>query len=435
MTKYDDAYWEHPVHEQLKKTKESLCKLNSDSTDKDIIDSCTMFIDIIDYTSQQLAKVNPHVVRKSRLDAINQTLQKIDQTISVRQHNQLDSFADTFRDNLAWIPFVEVPDGTKVYYEQFSVFQERCSKYLESIKNSETDKTSELSSLREEAAKIKKKWGLVNKQLDQKIEEHDVAIENQLQHFSDSADKTLSLVPQKISEWEGDWNGKIDEWDGSWDQKIKSYEEQLSNLQADFTDQDQKRSDKHEKLAKTLLENINNQYQEACKIVGIAAEKTVTGHYDRIANREWWSSEVLRVFSVACVALFIFVLYWAFKGVVTQSVTWEAALVFRVLLGLPLIGLSVYFASESTRHRRNERRNRRYALEIAAYTPYLNNIQDEKLKSELQIEFARKVFGNIPASEKDGEDESDGSVSISGISLKKLGLFVEKIALRICKRL
>jgi len=77
---------------------------------------------------------------------------------------------------------------------------------------------------------------------------------------------------------------------------------------------------------------------KAAKIVGIIAQTATTGHYDRIANREWWASEVMRVVAIISIILVFGAILWAFWGVTQQNLQWESALIFRVSLGLPWIG-------------------------------------------------------------------------------------------------
>ena len=76
----------------------------------------------------------------------------------------------------------------------------------------------------------------------------------------------------------------------------------------------------------------------------------------------------------------------------TNDFNWEVAL-FRLLVGVPFIGLAVYCARESSRHRTNEERNRRIELELTALEPYLYQLPQDKAR-EIREALTDKYFGN-----------------------------------------
>lgn len=146
-----------------------------------------------------------------------------------------------------------------------------------------------------------------------------------------------------------------------------------------------------EDLTKQYLAEMQQHLMHAKRIVGLIGNTGMAGHYQKVANRELYSAELLRVVAV----LFFGTTAWLVWQVVSQiqatNYNWEVAL-FRLAVAAVLIAPAVYCARESTRHRRSENRNRQVELELASIHPFLETLPKEKAQAVIERK-ADQYFG------------------------------------------
>lgn len=148
----------------------------------------------------------------------------------------------------------------------------------------------------------------------------------------------------------------------------------------------------HTNSAKELLQHIQGHLNRAKKIVGLIGNTGMTGHFQKVANRELWTAEIFRFLAVAFFIALVLGVWWVVKDIGADEFSWEIAL-FRVGVALALLAPAIYCAKESSRHRRVENRNRRIELELASIGPYLETIPEDKAQHVIE-QLAKQYFGN-----------------------------------------
>jgi len=86
-----------------------------------------------------------------------------------------------------------------------------------------------------------------------------------------------------------------------------------------------------------------------------------------------------------------------------QGVNWLKLLAALSLTGVLLFG-AAYSSQQSNHHRKNERRARRFALQMKAFDPFINSLESG-VQAELKQELSQKLFGSV-----DENNEHDGRV-------------------------
>jgi hypothetical protein len=162
-------------------------------------------------------------------------------------------------------------------------------------------------------------------------------------------------------------------------------------------DATQKAADKH-------LQEMELQKARAKEILGIVAASGVSGHYQKTANREFWSAEILRgialLFFIGMIGMVAYVVF-TLKG---DKLDWQMGL-FRIGVGLALLAPAYYCTRESSKHREAEKRNRRLQIELATIEPYLENLNDV---AERQAIFKQKAEGYFLGQlQKEPSDDTD----------------------------
>jgi hypothetical protein len=157
------------------------------------------------------------------------------------------------------------------------------------------------------------------------------------------------------------------------------------------------------------LQEMEQQKARAKEILGIVASSGVSGHYQKTADREFWSAEILRgvalLFFLGMIGLVTYVVFTLKSG---DKFEWQMGL-FRVGVGLALLAPAYYCTRESSKHREAEKRNRRLQIELATIEPYLENLNDV---AERQAIFKQKAEGYfLGQMHKEPSDGNDGDLN------------------------
>lgn len=129
-----------------------------------------------------------------------------------------------------------------------------------------------------------------------------------------------------------------------------------------------------------LIRGLQEQRDEAAKIVQVVGNIGVTGNYQRIANEEQRLANTWRRITVglfaAGVGLAIATFIKHFGEPVTSENLWSIAI--RLLYAFVIAAPAWYTASESARHRTNADRARQAELELASLGPFIELLPQEK---------------------------------------------------------
>ena len=221
--------------------------------------------------------------------------------------------------------------------------------------------------------------------------------------FSTWKSENRATVEKLISDWEQtltqshkEQSKAADEFRKSQTERFEGLHKQISHQADDLLKQ---HHDDFESARTTETENseahlssIRGLEMEARNLVGLIGNTAVTGNYQKTANQEHKTADIMRYLSLGSIGVVGFLAILIVWNVSAIDFNWEVAL-FRLLVGLPFIGLAIYCARESSRHRSNEERNRRIELELTALEPYLYQLPPEKAK-EIREKLTEKYFGN-----------------------------------------
>ena len=178
----------------------------------------------------------------------------------------------------------------------------------------------------------------------------------------------------------------------------------------------------HEKEAADTLKFLKQKREEAARLLGIIGNIGFTGNYNKIANQERRSANILRFLAIIFMIAGIFVIGTVVFNISKTGFDWKLVL-SRIGVTITILIPAFYAARESDRHRQREIRNRKMELELASIGPYLELLPDEK-KIELKSRLTEKLFGQpIEATEK-----------ADSINARSLFSLVEKILTNLTKK-
>jgi hypothetical protein len=231
------------------------------------------------------------------------------------------------------------------------------------------------------------------------------------EQFTQAQQQRTEAHDQLSSEWKNTLAGLAQEYE-------KRFEVLAEDSDTTFAE---KRS-QFDEAAKAALAILNEQREEAKKIVRVIARTGMAGGYQEVADQEgrralgWHAIGV-----VAVVGLVVFAIV-AFVATLAPDVEWTvfgARLFVAAAFGL----LAAYAERQANRHADSERRNRRWQLVLASVNPYLTDLPEER-QHEIKALIAEKVFA---ASEPvAGAENNVGAASL----FKLLQVAVENLTKR-----
>jgi len=157
--------------------------------------------------------------------------------------------------------------------------------------------------------------------------------------------------------------------------------------------------------ANNILDYVKSRHEEVQKLAGVIGNLGVTSGYLKTANSArnsmWlWQSVTI----VAFVTLILFARY-AFLPSMQGDFRW-GAFAARVFLTITIGVVAAYAVSQADRFFKEEKTNRKLALELAAVDPFIALLpQDEQFK--FKLEMARRTF--VQQGESSGVASSDKS--------------------------
>ncbi len=264
-----------------------------------------------------------------------------------------------------------------------------------------------------------------------------IDLRNILEERANSFEKLKKIMEETSSSYEVKTKELIQQLDNSNSdlntikQRVDTY---LTNLQTtfnisesdrlkkfnDFIDQNKKELEKINAANKKEFETIKNKFVDASqatqkemeiikdnttKLYQIIANTGIAGNYNKNANDERRNANIMRCISIVIFAIISILALYIIYTFQKDSTNWQSALV-KILATSLLTGLAAYTTSESSKHRKLERKYRNMELELTALDPFIENMPDEK-KVEIKSELTKKLFseGTKDIILKKGDDE------------------------------
>lgn len=138
-------------------------------------------------------------------------------------------------------------------------------------------------------------------------------------------------------------------------------------------------------------DNLKTKEEEIDSILGHVSGRAIAGDFEKSAAVEMAAANWLRLASLFCMALIVFVLGYSFWETTQQDFQWQKSL-FRVGIAFLLSAPAAYLARESAKHRGQQYVHLQTSLDLKAISPYLASLPQE-IQHRIKGEVAAKLFG------------------------------------------
>ncbi len=366
MSRWEEQFKNHPIHENLKKVNEFLDTNFSEMNAETIIEKRRL-LKIIQTVGNFVKNIDSEVVPIHILNSINnplqntlvhlQTFQQRGDISSLQNaNNQLDALLQNF-------PLFMV-GGKKGTTE----------KLLKSIEKLFDDYTQNLGNMEKELKeKFDKNLTTTNEQ------------EAKLKSLSDLVDKKTTEITGMKETWQAEHSNNLKKSKDDFDSKILEY-----------------------------TDSMKIKHDEMLTQCGLVMGDTIAGGHIKSAKDQ--ESETLAWSAISLLFLFLTIGWAVFSYFNTDFTnTQNIALIAHVIQAASVVSIgifgAVYALKKSNWYRNNGERKRQFALEIAAIPPFIESLAPEE-QHKLRSKLTEKLFGNFYS-------ESNGSSKGTDINLLK----------------
>lgn len=379
---------------------------------------------------ERLGKLNPMLAQKAMLNELNQRFANLEAPwnqykASPEPHwQQLDTHTDAL---VASVRNLTSSNGVGASVERIEELSTDMTGVLKDAK-------VEVQTIRKSAAGADKKFQEIQeklKALEPEIQAQKVRLDQMLTQHSQAFTQAEQSRAAQFSKVEQD---RVTKFSESQEQRKTKFDSLVSEFQAAKTETVEKHQQELTKIregttagAQELIDKLQAQLDKAEEIVGIIVKTSMSGNYQIIANREYRNAWIMRGLAIASFLAMGAMVIWAVHAMAVgpNGIDWRTV-ALRLSLGFAFVIPGIFCASESSRHWNQEKHNRRIALEMAALTPFIGQL-DEVKQREIIEKKADEYFGRKVAGE-DGEGSSSWkNLQFSGSQLSEIAQELVKI--------
>jgi hypothetical protein len=380
-----DDFEKHAIHSGLKKAQGGIQKALASLKDQNLIAILNRVNIALDYLNSRLRRAQYELYSKPTLDRVASDLDQINNILSHYLNDQntghihtLDSHVDGLLSNIPLLPEPLTNQDGSDLLQQASLYKEHTTSLVEDLLNSTDRLNKKIEQSENAVSSLNARIAENSKSLDT-LKQQTLEITSEFQsQFSQSEDRRRNEFSEMLSKFDS----KYEDWHGA------------------FSEEWEKQKNDSAKRANAALEEINRLKTQASNLVGVIGNTGLTGDYKLRADKEGRAADIWRRVAIGFMIFTVAILGYSLLELTGKDFDWTNAAI-RIVVGF-LIGIPAsYSAFESSKHRKEERRNRHIEQELAAIDPYLESF-DQKKKAELKESLLKDVFGNM-------KDRDDGS--------------------------
>lgn len=420
MSQWEQQISSHPLNEALGRLRALLGSIQMDvnTVPTEQVAQYGRLTTVITETEERLKAVDPAMLSVGVLNNLNtfvtrivNELQAFNSNKNAGHINNAHSHVENLLPQLAQIPvprgiddIERVKSGTVAYRRSIGQYLHSIDEERRQIRDQYKTMTKEATELSEVVKRERERADSLISELRQEFEEEEQGRTRRA--ANEEATRSSSFTTWK-DERESEWTEHLQEYQSKADELAMVHREKAEELRKGFS-----------QVAETVLADIRQLREQAEKITGIITLSGFVGGFQCQANRHGRAAIVWKVFAAASlVALVGFAVYAFAEAVKDPAKITTTVLLVRIFVALAFGILAAYAALQGERHEKSERADRKMELELAAISPYLQDLPEpERIK--LKIELAQKLFGRS----SDGGGSPSRKTTGTALDLVKMSL-------------
>ncbi|MGB0334413.1 MAG: hypothetical protein ACPGGN_03555 [Opitutales bacterium] len=406
MSRWEEQFNSHPLHQTLKDA-ESLISTEKEDVTEDEMPEKRRANKLLNAYTQTLAQLDPELVPFNNLDSINNQIRHANIWNQLTAYNQngnashLKNANDHLTSTLAHLAqLLSISKSTEAT-NPLRALEKSLDEFAAAISSKKDSLQAEISGHKGELTKQQKELTNLASLLQQKKQETDQMLAEWQKQFSEAQNtrnETFSSDQKgrtaEFNQWRKDTTKEIKD---AFDNLLQQTSERISKTESDFED-----------TINNHLEDADAKHKRILELYQITAADSVGAGYIKNADNEREQANFWRwatITFVGLTAIWTGVSYFLgpLSGDEPGTVLLGKVIKAFSVTGVLLFG-AVYSAKQSNAHRNNERRNRRFALEVKAIDPFIASLDDADQKT-LKKELSERLFGH-----QDGASDNDSKV-------------------------
>lgn len=417
VSRFDDRLLDHPVRERLRQLRSLLENLQDeqrDQAEEHAEDALNRAPSVIDRIEGFIEAADPQLVPANALGQLEDPATRAVGALEAlaTDPSQIEAFDGAIEDLLA---------GSQLLASTIRLPAEISDAALENFG----------AELRTRAQDLKAQTDAINTRLQelsteqQRLEEEGTEafsqrrseLQGEFDRIAEAVKTEQGRLDQLVPQFEKQFTDSQASWSDEWQQLKKELEEKVTAAQDQLEGKASEVASAVSAQADEVLVDVRKVRDEVVDLYRVIGDTGTAGAFADEADDQKKAADRWRRVAVAGAVLTIFL---AVGAVVFSAVDGEgsvtshlASLVVAAAAG----GLTAYAARQSGHHRDREDETRRLQLELTAFGPFTNDLQNP---SEARAEYAKRLF-------KGGERQSSGEATISKDQVSLLQTLLESL--------
>lgn len=382
MSRWQERFDQHPIHETLREARE-LVQVEFEDVDENEVSERRRLMKSISSYEGALSKVDAELVPLNQIDSLNQALRHqnfFQQLINYSNNGDVsflvvanDYISNQFTPLSLLLSMAGAMSGDALIKDL-----EGSVDYISSVLASKKSALSaDLQSLASSVEKAQEDLaGLIRL-----VETRRSETESQLSQWQGQFSESQERRNIRFSEWLQEVSSNADD---ATDGVAGRAEESLRQYQNGF-----------ELEIKDLLKDATDKHKTILDLYELTASDSVGGGYTKTANEERGQANTWRLISIGFIVATVAWLCYAYSQPILLDpwgeVNWPKVLMSFSLTGVLLFGAG-YSSQQSNRHRLNEKKTRWFALQVKAFDPFINSL-DQSDRNQLKKLISERLFG------------------------------------------
>lgn len=223
----------------------------------------------------------------------------------------------------------------------------------------------------------------------EEIEEIRVVAQNEINALKGEKNELSSKLQEVLNERNSlqekltTLSNRIDTEANRLDSLVSTEQNSYNEKKKELESQANSKFQKLETIASDRVSKIESLYN-------LAAEKSVSGFYERVSKDEGRAADIWRLTAVPFFILIPTIpllLFW-FDG--DKSLTLDS-IIRKILVGLAFLVPAIYLSRESSKHRALQREAQKTGIRVSSFEPFISSLPDDKAQ-DLRIKMVEEWF-------------------------------------------
>lgn len=398
MARLEERLLNHAVHDTATKLRAQVAELPEDAVDaaeETSAGTLARIPEALTYIEGALAAADPALVTASSLEGLNSALNQGLSIVPQLSTNPavaqgLDQHIEAALNAVA--PIIA---STPLVAERAGAAKDELNGALTATVKSLSKETQELTDRLRELEQEREKAEAARETSDRQRED---AFKGQVEQLTTRVDTEKQRLDQLVPTFESQFAEGQEQRQTAFDARQQELKEGAETVVSDLNTKFDETVTQLTENSEEVLAQVHARRDEIEKLHGVITDTSTTGAFRKEAYEQKEAADRWRLVAVCfgVVAAVLAVGAVVLATVQPDQATSASAIVAKVAATLVAAGVAAYAGRQSGRHRQREEEAKRLELELVAFPPFIESLEDDQ-KRDVRKDFARRAFRGRPS--------------------------------------